>query len=424
MKKILLAKSWYFIILLILIFIVLAFVFRRNLIHLSDKMPEPKPVPVHVPLKVYGIIADSFDIHEDTVKLHENLSAILTEYKISSPVIAYLADSFRNIFDFRKIRPGNKFMVLTDKDTTGRARYFIYEADIVDFIVCRLDSPYTVYRDHKESDTVLHSMSAVIDTSLWVDMISRGATPDLIVNLADIFAWQIDFFGITEGDQVKVIYEEIFVEGQSVGIGKIKSAWFQHSGEEFYAFCYKRDTTRDMPEEYFDEKGNCLRRMFLKAPLSFSRISSGFTRARFHPILRMFRPHTGIDYAAPRGTPVHTVGDGVVTSAGYSGGAGNMVVIRHNSTYTTAYNHLSRYGKGIRRGRRVRQGDIIGYVGSTGLSTGPHLDFRMWKNGVPINPLRMKFPTVKALEKKDLPEFNKVKEYWTAELAKIPVEKL
>ena len=417
MNTALFKKPWIYAIFIFMVLLLLTLIFRHKILHIQ-KEPEPRPLPVHIPVKVYGIIADSFNIREESIKNNENLSSILLKYKISPLAISILADSFRQVFDFKKIKPGNKYLLLTNKDKTARARYFIYEEDLVDFIVCKLDSPYTVYRDHKKSDTILKSMSAVIDTSLWVDMVSRGASADLILNLSEVFAWQIDFFGIYKGDKVKVIYEDIRVEGKSVGIGRIWSAWFQHSGEDFYAFYFQRDSTN----EYFDEKGNCLRRLFLKAPLSFSRISSGFSRARFHPILRVFRPHTGIDYVAPRGTPVHTIGDGTVISAGWAGGAGNMVVVRHNAIYTTAYNHLSGFARGIRYGRHVRQGDIIGYVGSTGLSTGPHLDFRMWKNGVAINPLNLKFPTVKALEKEKIPEFNKVKKSWSAKLAKIQVE--
>jgi len=419
MKTVFSIKKILYIGLPIIIVIVLTFIFRKTFFH-ENKILKVVPVKdsVHIPIVIYGIVVDSFNITENTVKNNENLSTILSGYKISPLDISIIADSAKSVFDVRKIIPGNKYLILTPKDSSKKAKYFVYEINIIDFIVCKLDNPITVYRDHKKCDTILKSMSAEIDTSLWVDMMSRGGTPDLIVTLSDVFAWQIDFYGIYQQDKVKVIYEELQVEGKAVGMGKIWAAWFEHSGEEFYAFYYKRDKI----DEYFDQKGNCLRRAFLKSPLRFSRISSGFSRSRFHPILRIFRPHTGIDYVAPRGTPVHTIGDGTVISAGWSGGAGNMVVIRHNESYQTAYNHLSAYGKGIRNGKRVRQGDIIGYVGSTGLSTGPHLDFRMWKNGAPINPLRIKSPTVKALENDKMPDFNKVKDKWMVELNKIKVE--
>jgi murein DD-endopeptidase MepM/ murein hydrolase activator NlpD len=234
--------------------------------------------------------------------------------------------------------------------------------------------------------------------------------------MADIFAWQIDFFSITNADRFKIIFEEIMIDSTSIGIGKIKSALFRHNDENFYAIRYKQDGV----EEYFDERGNCLRKMFLKAPLKFSRISSRFTRSRYHPILKIYRPHLAIDYVAPKGTPVHTIADGIIISAGYSGGAGNTVKIRHNNSYISGYNHLSRYAKGIRSGRRVRQGEVIGYVGSTGLSTGPHLDFRIWKNGSNINPLSIKAPSAKSVDKKHIDEFNVIRNLMVYKLNKIP----
>jgi murein DD-endopeptidase MepM/ murein hydrolase activator NlpD len=304
---------------------------------------------------------------------------------------------------------------LLDTKHGGKLKYFIYETDPISYIVVNIDSPL-VYKGVKNVDTIVREISGIIYTSLWVDMIDNGAPQELITAMADIFAWQIDFFSISNGDRFKIIFEEIMIDSTSIGIGKIRSALFRHNDENFYAISYKQDGI----EDYFDERGNCLRKMFLKAPLKFSRISSRFTRSRYHPILKIYRPHLAIDYVAPKGTPVHTIGDGTVISAGYSGGAGNMVKIRHNNSYISCYNHLSRFAKGIRSGRRVHQGDVIGYVGSTGLSTGPHLDFRVWKNGLNINPLSIKAPPAKSVDKGHRDEFNVIRNLMLYKLNKIP----
>ncbi|RMG58193.1 MAG: M23 family metallopeptidase, partial [Bacteroidetes bacterium] len=228
-----------------------------------------------------------------------------------------------------------------------------------------------------------------IETSLYEAIMDVGGTPVLVNELADVYAWEIDFFGLQKGDRFKVFYTTLEVQGQDAGFGEIKAAAFTHMEAEQLAFQYDQGEG----PEYFDETGESLRKTFLKAPLTFSRISSRFSYSRMHPVLKYRRPHLGVDYAAPAGTPVVAVGDGVVLKAAYSGGAGRMVKVRHNSNYTTAYLHLSRYGDGIQAGATVKQGQVIGYVGSSGLSTGPHLDFRFYKNGTPVDPLKVDPPS-------------------------------
>ncbi len=235
---------------------------------------------------------------------------------------------------------------------------------------------------------------------------------NLAFRLSEIFGWQIDFYAIQDGDYFSVVFEEEYVNGEFSSTGKILSAYFSHNKKDFYGFAFNvEDGT-----EYYDLDGNSLRRAFLKAPLKFSRISSKFTQSRFHPVLKIYRPHTGIDYAAGIGTPVQAVGDGVILSAEYNRGAGNYVRIKHNGTYASGYMHLSRYGTGIRKGARVRQGDVIGYVGSTGLSTGPHLDFRFWINNQPANYLTLEFPSSNPIDKKYKADFDKLKKVQLAKL--------
>ena len=243
--------------------------------------------------------------------------------------------------------------------------------------------------------------SATITTSLWDAIITNNLHRQLALELSDIYAWSIDFFGLQKNDSFTVFYDELYVDSLSIGIGKIHAAKFTHKGKPFLAFYFKNDSVNG----FWDEEGNSLRKAFLKAPLKFSRISSGFTYTRKHPIYKTVRPHTGVDYAAPTGTPVMSIGDGVVVQKGYKGGGGHTVKIRHNSVYSTAYLHLSRYAKNLNVGSHVSQGEVIGYVGSTGASTGPHLDFRVWKNGSPINPLTMESPSVEPVPQNAMSEF-------------------
>jgi len=224
------------------------------------------------------------------------------------------------------------------------------------------------------------------------------------LQLSEIYAWTIDFFGLQNGDRFKVIYEEQYVDSATLGIDRILAASFYSEGKIYYAIPFKQDGK----EDFFDEEGNSLRKAFLKAPLRFSHISSRFSNSRYHPILKIRRPHHGVDYAAPTGTPVHAIGDGKVIAKGYNGQSGNRVKIRHNSIYTTAYSHLSRYGKGIHVGAMVKQGQVIGYVGKTGLATGPHLDFRFYKYGKPVDPLKVKAPSVSPINGQNRSTYNQV----------------
>jgi murein DD-endopeptidase MepM/ murein hydrolase activator NlpD len=236
-------------------------------------------------------------------------------------------------------------------------------------------------------------------------MYDKGASPMLAIELSEIYAWSIDFFGLQKGDSIRVIYDEYYVDSTSVGIGKVHGAYFRHMNNDIWAIPFIQDSIMD----YYDQDGKSLRKAFLKAPLRFSRISSKFSNSRLHPVLKIRRPHHGVDYAAPVGTPVVSIGDGVIVKKQYDGGSGHMVRIKHNSVYSTAYLHLSKYGPGIQTGAYVKQGDVIGYVGSTGLSTGPHLDFRFYKNGDAVDPLKVEAPPVDPVREENLERFEEVK---------------
>jgi murein DD-endopeptidase MepM/ murein hydrolase activator NlpD len=237
---------------------------------------------------------------------------------------------------------------------------------------------------------------------LWNDVQKAGIPVMMALKLSDVYDCTIDFFGLQSGDCFDVMYEELFSEGEYVGLGKIYYAEFTHAGKVYNAIRFNAGENSSV---FWNEKGESMKKAFLKAPLNFTRISSRFTYARKHPVLRIVRPHTGVDYAAPSGTPVVALGDGVVTHRGWAGGGGNTIKIKHPGNYVTSYMHLKGYAKGIVKGSRVTRGQLIGYVGSTGLSTGPHLDFRVYKNGKPIDPLKMESPSVEPVSKEDMPAF-------------------
>jgi murein DD-endopeptidase MepM/ murein hydrolase activator NlpD len=260
----------------------------------------------------------------------------------------------------------------------------------------------------------------VIESSLFESIMNSGARPEFAYDLAEVFKWQIDFYKVQKGDKFKVVFEEIRVEDRAVGTGKIIGALFNHNGEDFYAVAFDQGNGT----EYFDSNGKNLQKAFLKAPLKFSRISSKFSMNRFHPVQKRYKAHLGTDYAAPKGTPIQTVGDGVVLEAKYNAGNGNYVKIRHDETYTTQYLHMSRIASGMKKGKRVSQGETIGYVGSTGLASGPHLCFRFWKNGVQIDALKVKIPPTEPVKEDYKVAFDSVKQRMITTLDSIPFEKI
>jgi murein DD-endopeptidase MepM/ murein hydrolase activator NlpD len=255
-------------------------------------------------------------------------------------------------------------------------------------------------------------VQGVIEDSLFLAADEAGLPPALTLELAEIFGWDIDFHvDMRRGDRFRVLFEEKYLDGKPVRHGRILAAEIHNQGKTFWAIYFQGQNSR---ADYYDMDGRSLRKVFLKSPLKFTRISSSYSRRRLHPILKIYRPHLGVDYAAPLGTPVRAIGDGRIVFAGWKGGYGRFVKIRHNSTYTSTYGHLHRFAKGIRSGRYVRQGQVIGYVGKTGLATGPHLDFRLLKNGRFVNPLKVNFPSADPVRKADLPEFRRQVETFLA----------
>jgi murein DD-endopeptidase MepM/ murein hydrolase activator NlpD len=357
------------------------------------------------PVLLYGIPSDSFYLVSGRVKPNAFLSAILVKHGVSMQEIDKLIRNSKAVFDVRTIRSGNNYILFCDKDSTARARYMVYEHDPALCYIFSFNDSLNITPFRKQIKSQIRYSSVTIETSLWNAMKAGGLHPSLVNELSKVFAWTVDFFGLQKGDNFKVIYEELFIDDTSLGVREIYGAQFNGSGSAVTAIPFIQDGT----ESYFDTDGNSLRKAFLKAPLQFSRISSHFSSARMHPILRIVRPHFGVDYAAPVGTPVYAIGDGRIISTTTQNGSGKMVRIQHNSVYATAYLHLSRFGQGILPGVLVKQGDIIGYVGSSGLSTGPHLDFRFYQNGSPIDPLKVDAPAVEPISEANRTRFEKNK---------------
>jgi len=358
------------------------------------------------PVFMYGIRSDSFNLIHGKIKRNGFLSEILLQHGVTMKEIDQAVRNFKSVLDVRSIRAGNKYVLFCDKDSNARARYLVYEHDPTTCYVFSFNDSIYITSFKKEIKSKIRYSSGTIETSLWEAMMADSLHPQLAGKLSEIFAWTVDFFGLQKGDSFKVIYEELFVDNKSLGTGKIFGAQFTWMGTTITAIPF----IQDGKESFFDMNGNSLQKAFLKAPLQFSRISSRYSSSRLHPILRIRRPHFGVDYAAPVGTPVHAIGDGRISSAKNENGSGRMVRIQHNSVYTTAYLHLSRFGNGITQGVYVKQGDIIGYVGSSGLSTGPHLDFRFYMNGSPVDPLKVEAPPVEPVSAENQSKFEINKE--------------
>ena len=319
---------------------------------------------------------------EGKVKNGEFFSVLMINLGMGGTPAYNLAETCKDVFDVRNLRVGNAYRAYYEGDSL---KYVVYVQDRISEIIFDC-TDLKAFLSKKDVVTKRKYVDVTIKSSLWNDMVAAGASPNVIMGLSEIYAWTVDFFGLQQGDRFRVLYDDKICGDESVGIGAIQYAIFSRRGKEI---AMVRFDQKNKGNVWWTDKGESMRKAFLKAPLKFTRISSGFTYARKHPVTGKVRPHTAIDYAAPTGTPVMSIGDGVVLSCKYEGAGGNTIRIKHNSTYTTAYLHLSRYAKGLKAGDRVRQGEVIGYVGSTGRSTGPHLDFRVWKNGKPINPLTL-----------------------------------
>ena len=363
-----------------------------------------------------GFNTDTLTCRQSTVQSGEVFYKLFTRLGMPGGDVVKLTGACGEQFDVRKLRAGNKVDAYYAGDTISPLlRYVVYQRDRINSTVFQCYDSLAVWNVAKQVDTVRKYTDVTIRSSLWNDMTAAGASPLLILELADVYAWTVDFFGLHEGDRFRAFYRQRICEDEVIDILGVDFAEYTRGRDTLYAIRYDQG---DNGNKYWNQKGESMRKAFLKAPLKFSRISSKFSYHRVHPVHGVVRPHTAVDYAAPSGTPVHALGDGVVLSAGVGkGGAGNMIKIRHNSVYTTGYLHLRSFAKGIKAGTRVAQGQVIGYVGMTGTATGPHLDFRVWKNGTPIDPLKLESPSAEPIKKENLPALDSLYRNYKAEMA-------
>jgi murein DD-endopeptidase MepM/ murein hydrolase activator NlpD len=371
-----------------------------------------KPVVVKEPTVLFGMVVDGLNISNAEVKRNQRFSDLLDGYFVDGKAKRLLATLPRNVFDFRKVATNKKYTVLSENDSSKTARALIYEASPIDYYVFHFSDTLVVEPCQRATSTVEREIAGEIRSNLSETIEAMNISNELTNGFVDIFAWQVDFQRLQKGDKFKLIYTEKQVEGTPVGIASIDAIYFEHFGNPYYAFPFEQCEGLD----YFDEKGNSLRKALLKYPIEFTRISSRFNPHRFHPVAKVFRAHNGTDFAAPTGTPIRSAGDGIVLEAQYKGGNGNYVKIKHNGTYTTQYLHMSKIGSGIRPGVRVRQGQTIGFVGSTGLANGPHLCYRFWKNGVQVDALKVQLPAAEPVKDNERNAFEAVKERLTRRL--------
>ncbi len=396
---------------------VVAFLFSNLAIKpkVHHSFAELGNVPITIPVMKYGFAIDTFQVITDKIKTGKFLGDILLEQHVDYPTIQQLVSNAKDIFSVNKFRPDKPYTILT-KDSTQTADYFIYEPSVYEYIVFHLKDDLKVEKIERPVTLIEKTAEGKINSSLWVAMTEQGLSIELADKMEDVLQWSIDFHHLQKGDEFRLLYDEKIIDGKVVGVGEIKAAYYKTGNNEYYAnyFAY--------PEEsgYYDLGGHPMKKAFLKAPVKFSRISSYYNPNRLHPILKYRRPHFGTDYAAPYGTPIIAVGDGVVSAASYTKGNGNFVKIHHNDTYDTQYLHMQKFAAGIHKGAHVQQGQVIGYVGSTGLATGPHVCFRFWKNGKQVNHLKLKFPAAKPLPDEQLPAYFKVRDEY---LLKLGLEK-
>ena len=364
-----------------------------------DEVQLTDSVEVEEIVYKYDIPTDDYEVDYGIVKRRQNLSNILTDHGLSYRRVHRVNEKAEGVFDVRKIRAGQSYAVFTTRDTVPQTAFLVYEETPKSYVVFDLRGDCAVRRGENPSEWRQKEVKGQVESSLWVAMQNQEASPLLAMTLSNIYGWSIDFFDLKKADEFRVIYEQEYVDGKSLDNFHVLAASFLHQDSMYYAIPF----VQDGEELYYNEKGNSLEGAFLKAPLDFYRISSRFSNSRFHPVLKRYRAHHGVDYAAPKGTPVYAVANGRVIAKAYQrGGAGNYLKIKHNGVYTTTYMHLSGFAKGIKVGSEVKQKQVIGYVGSTGLSTGPHLDFRVYENGKPINPL-----TIKSQPKKPISTANR-----------------
>jgi len=347
-------------------------------------------------VKDFGLVFNDYKVLKDTIKSGDVFGTIMDKYVFPDSLnVHQVTEKIRSSFNPRTIKAGKPFFIFLDKENPKNIKAFVYVNNKINYTLIDFRDSVSVVNKERPTTIKRRTIAAKIDGSLSETLSKAGVSASLAPKLASVYAYSIDFFKIQKDDNFAVtIYEKFIEDSIYVGVERIESSFFEHKGKKYYAFPYK---TSDSQKEYsyYDENGRGLKSMFLKAPLDFFRISSKFSGRRFHPVQQRWKAHNGTDYAAAHGTPIKTTATGVVERTGYTAGNGNYVKIKHNSTYSTQYLHMSKIL--VKRGQHVTQGQIIGKVGSTGLATGPHVCYRFWKNGVQVDPLRLKLPNTEPM---------------------------
>jgi murein DD-endopeptidase MepM/ murein hydrolase activator NlpD len=383
----------------------------------ADKDKSLSSFPLTIPTIKYGFAIDTFQLSEATIQQGAVLGDILSDQGIDYPSIERLVANAKDVFDVRHFRVGKPYTLLSEPET-GKAEYLVYEPNVYEYVVFELKDDFTVERNERPVEVKQGVMAGQMESSLWNAIVGQGESYELAAAMEDALQWSIDFHHLQKGDEFKLVFNRKYIDDEEVGIGSVQAAYYKTGNNEYHAIYYKSEDGK--LEGYFDLEGRPMKRGFLKSPVKYSRISSYYNLNRYHPILKRRRPHYGTDYAAPYGTPIYAVGDGVVSRASYTKGNGNFVKIKHDDTYQTQYLHMQKFAKGISPGVHVKQGQVIGYVGSTGLATGPHVCFRFWKNGKQVNHLNIKFPPAKPLPETELPKFYELRDAFLKQMEALP----
>ena len=365
-----------------------------------EKPIEPKKIEY-----LYGFNKDSIDLFQSKIQKNQVLGTLLSQNGIKYQQILNVCAKAKGEFDVRNVRVGKPYSFISF-DSCQTPEVFIYEPDVYKYMVFDMRNQTSFKIVHRPIDTVLATGSGIVLGSLWLSMDRQGLSPSLIDRMEDALAWSVDFYHIQNGNRFKLYYEKYLIDGQQVGIGNLLAAVYENGDQTYRSFYYKSDSYNG----YFDQNGSPMQKAFLKSPVRFGRLSSRYDLRRLHPIKRRVIPHKGTDYAAPHGTPIMAVADGTITKRGFTRGNGNYIKMRHDKIYETQYLHMSKFAKGIKPGVAVKQGETIGYVGQTGLATGPHVCFRFWKNGKQVNHLRENLPPPKPMKESELPHFFKVRD--------------
>ncbi len=364
----------------------------------SDKADET-PVALPEPdVFAYGYKLNNLEVVRDTVQSGDTFADIFLENGFSYTDIYNINRKVKKTYNFRKIKPKRPYTFLFSKDSLASPVAFIYQPSMLDYVVVNLKDSVYAKKNKKEVTLRTFEAQGVITSSLSETLEAQRLSPLLAYDLSDIYAWSIDFFRLEKGDRFKIVYTQKYVEDSIyVGLNRIHAAYFEHRKKPYYAIEFESDSARGITE-FFDEKGKNLRRAFLQAPVQFSRISSRYNKRRRISYYGRTKPHYGTDFSAPVGTPIRATASGTVVTSGYTRGNGNYVTIRHNGTYKTQYLHMKK--RKVRKGQQVKQGDLIGTVGMTGYTSGPHVCYRFWKNGKQVDPFRQKLPEAKPIEPK------------------------